>query len=183
MRIFFLGDITEKRRSTILASFQKLCPRSKHQIKMTLSFLVHRSARNHKQADLLGKKINEMEKVDGIVEKLDAHYGFFMLKNCFSLPKLYFLRTSTCFNHAALLEKYDITVHDGLSKVCNVNFDDFWSTQLAPPAEMGCLGVPSSSLLALPVFLATAFGASDFLTTFSRKQSKMFHVQKRFRNG
>ena len=47
------------------------------------------------QADLLEKKINELEKGKGIVEKLDAHYGFFMLKNCFSLPKLfYFLRTS-----------------------------------------------------------------------------------------
>ena len=59
---------------------------------------------------------------------------FLMLKNCFSLPKLlYFLRTSTCFNHPALLEKYDKTVRDGLSKVCNVNFDDISSTQLALP--------------------------------------------------
>ena len=115
------------------------------------------------QADLLEKKINELERVNGIIEKLDAHYGFFMLKNCFSLPKLYFLRTSTCFNHPALLEKYDKTVRDGLSKVCNVNFDDISSTQLALPAEMGGLGVSSASLLALP-FLASAFGASDFLT-------------------
>ena len=89
-----------------------------------------------------------------------------MLKNCFSLPKLLFLlRTSTFFIHPALLKKYDKTVRDGLSKVCNVNFDDTSSTQLALPAEMGCLGVSSASLLALPGFLASAFGASDFLTT------------------
>ena len=89
-----------------------------------------------------------------------------MLKICFSLPKLlYFLRTSTCFIHPALLAKYDKTVHDGLSKVCNVNFDDISSTQLALPAEMGDLGVSSASLLALPAFLASGFGASDFLTT------------------
>ena len=90
-----------------------------------------------------------------------------MLKNCFSLPTLYFLRTSTCFNHPALLENYDKTVRDGLSKVCNVNFDDVLSTQMALPAEMGCLGVSSASLLALPAFLASAFGASDFRTTIS----------------
>ena len=85
-------------------------------------------------------KINELEKVDEIVEKLGAHYGFFMLKNCLSLPKLfYFLRTSICFNHPALLEKYDKTVRDGLSKVCNVNFDEISSTQQALPAEMGGL--------------------------------------------
>ena len=94
-----------------------------------------------------------------------------MLKTCFSLPKLlYFLRTSTCFNHPALLEKYDKTVRDGLSKVCNMNFDDISCTQLALPAEICGLGFSSASLLALPAFLASAFGASDFLTTiFSEK--------------
>ena len=56
-------------------------------------------------------------------------------------------------------------MRNGLSKVCNVNFDDTLSTQLALPAEMGGLGVSSASLSALPSFLASAFGASDFLTT------------------
>ena len=28
------------------------------------------------QADLLEKKIKELEKVNGVVEKLDVHYGF-----------------------------------------------------------------------------------------------------------
>ena len=90
-----------------------------------------------------------------------------MLKNCFSLPKLllYFLRTSTCFIHPALLEKYDKTMRDGLSKVCNVNINHISSTQLALPAEMCGLGVSSASLLALPAFLASAFGASEFLKT------------------
>ena len=36
------------------------------------------------QGDLLEKKINELENGNGIVEKLDAHYGFFMLKNSLS---------------------------------------------------------------------------------------------------
>ena len=49
--------------------------------------------------------------------------------------------------------------------MCNVNFNNFSSTQLALPAEVGGLGVSSASLLALPAFLASAFGASDFLTT------------------
>ena len=165
MQIFFLVDITEKRRSTILAFFRKLCPgfKTPNQDELTIlgSLLGPKS-----QADLLEKKSNELEKVNGIVEKLDAHYGFFMLKNCFSLPKLlYFLRTNTCFIRPALLEKCDKTVRDGLSKVCNVNFDDIPSTQLALLAEMGGLGVSSASLLALPSFLASAFGARDFLTT------------------
>ena len=89
-----------------------------------------------------------------------------MLKKCFSFPKLlYFLRTSTCFDLPFLVEKFDKTVRQGLSKVCNVNFDDVSSTQLALPVEMGVLGVSSASLLKLPGFLASAFGASDFLRT------------------
>ena len=91
---------------------------------------------------------------------------FSMLKNCFSLAKLlYLLRPSTCFNHRALLENYDITVRDGLSKACNVNVENISSTQLALPAEMVGLEFSSASLLALPAVLASAFGASDFLTT------------------
>ena len=158
---FFPGDITEKRRSTVLASFQKLCPGIKTPKKDEL-IILDSPLGPKTQVDLLEKKINQLEKVNGIVEKLDAHHGFFMMKNCFNLPMLlYFLRTSTCFIHPALLEKYDKTVRDKLSKVCNVNFDDILSTQLALPAEMGGLGVSSASLLALPVFLASAFGASD----------------------
>ena len=102
-------------------------PGSKHQRKLNLSFWLHSSAQNHKQSHW--KKIIELEIVDGIVEKLDAHNGFLMLKNCYSLPKLlYFLKIPTCFNHPALLKKYGKTVPDGLSKVCNVNFDDISST-------------------------------------------------------
>ena len=152
MRIFFPGDITEKRRSTILAFSKIFAPGSKHQRKMNSSFLVHRSARNHKQT--FWKKNIELEKVNGIVEKLDVHYGFFMLKNCFSLPKLlYFLRTSTSFNHPALFEKYDKTVRNGLSKVCNVNFHEYF--EYSAGSEMGGLGV--SSILALPAFFGLSF--------------------------
>ena len=111
------------------------------------------------QADILERKSTNWK-------KLDAHYGFFMLKNCFSMPKLlYFLRTSTGFNNPDLLEWDDKTVREGLSKVCNVNFDNISSTQLALISEMGALGVSFPSLLALPAFLASAFSASDFLTT------------------
>ena len=53
----------------------------------------------------------------------------------------------------------------GFPKCVTVNFADISSTQLALPAEMGGLSVSSESLLALPGFLASAFSASDFLTT------------------
>ena len=45
------------------------------------------------------------------------------------------------FIHPVLLEKYDKTVRDKLSNVCNVNFDEMSSTHLAVPSVMGGLGV------------------------------------------
>ena len=109
---FFPGDITEKRRLTILASFQKLCPGIKTPKKDDL-IILGSPLGPKSQADLFEKKIIELVNANGSVQKLYAHYGVFMLKNCFSLPKLlYFLRTSTCFNHPALSEKYDKTVRD-----------------------------------------------------------------------
>ena len=154
-KTFFLGDITEKRQLTILAFFRKLYPGIKTPKKDELFFLGSPLGPKS-QADLMEKKINELENGNWIIGKLDAHYGFLCWKLYFSLPKLlYFLRTSTCFNHPALLEKYDKAVRDGLYRLCYVNFDVILSTQLAVPAEMGGLGVSSASLLGLPARHAT----------------------------
>ena len=111
------------------SSFPKNLPRIKEPTKDDL-FILGSLLGPKSQADLL-EKINERQKVNGIIEILNVHCGFSMLKNCFSLPKL-FLRTSTRFNHPASSEKYDKTVRHGLSKVCKRNFEDNSSTQLAP---------------------------------------------------
>ena len=69
--IFVLRDITEKRRLTIVASFQKLCSGIKTPQKDELIILGSPLGAKS-QADLLEKIIVELEKSDGIVEKLDA---------------------------------------------------------------------------------------------------------------
>ena len=56
--------------------------------------------------ELLYKKIKEREKISDVIDNLDAHYGFYLLKNCFSMRKLlYFLRTSPCFLQNDFLER------------------------------------------------------------------------------
>ena len=96
---------------------------------------------------------------------------------------LYFLRTSTCYNHPILLEKYEKTLRDGLSKVCNKNIDNISSTQLGLPAKKGGLEVSSAPLSAFPAFLAPAVAASDIPTLIFRKHSKMFRSRERLSNG
>ena len=92
--------------------------------------------------DLLNKKVIELQKLSEVVTKLDAHYGFYLLKNCFSLPKLlYFLRTSPCFEAVDLLQQYDSIIRKSLS-----------------------IGIASAFQIALPAFLASATGAKRALS-------------------
>ena len=49
------------------------------------------------------------------------------------------------------MEKHVKLVRDRLSKMCNLNFDKISSIQLSLPAEMGGLGISSTSL-AFPAF-------------------------------
>ena len=107
--------------------------------------------------DLLNKKMIELQKLSEVVTKLDAHYGFYLLKNCFSLPKLlYFLRTSPCLEEVDLLQQYDCIIRKSLSKICNVNFDESSYTQAILPVSKGGKGFASASQIALPAFLASA---------------------------
>ena len=62
MRSVFSGDINGKRRSTILAAFQKLCPGIKTSKKDKL-IVLGSPLGPELQADVLQKKINEMETI------------------------------------------------------------------------------------------------------------------------
>ena len=106
-----------------------------------------------------------MDRLSEVVTILDAHYGFYLLKNCFSLPKLlYFLRTSACFEEVDLLNRYDSIVRKSLAKICNVNFSENSYTQATLPVSRGGIGIASASQIALPAFLASATGAKCALS-------------------
>ena len=108
--------------------------------------------------ELLDEKIKKFEKISDFIDKLDARYGFYLLKNCFCMPKLlcFFLRTSPCFLQNDFLKRYDKLLRNSLCKVTNVKMDDNKFLQAVLPAAKGGLGVFSARLLALPAFLASA---------------------------
>ena len=87
---------------------------------------------------LLNKKMIELQRLSEVVTKLDAHYAFYLLKNCFTLPNLlYLLRTSACFEELDLLQQYDSTIRKSLSKICNVNVNENRYTQAILPVSKG----------------------------------------------
>ena len=55
----------------------------------------------------LSRKVAEFQRLTSRLKQLNAHDAFFLLKNCFSLPKLqYVLRCAPCFN-SQVLHRYD----------------------------------------------------------------------------
>ena len=98
----------------------------------------------------------ESQRLSEVVTKLEAHYGFYLLKNCFSLPKLlFFLRTSPCFEELDLLQQSDSIIRKSLSKTCNVKFNGSSYTQAILPVSKGGVGITSASQIALPAFSAS----------------------------
>ena len=113
---------------------------------------------------LLNKKMIELQRLSEVVTKLDAHYGFYLLKNCFSLPKLlYFLRSRPCFEELDLLQQNDSIIRKPLSKIRNVNFIESSYTQAIFPVSKRGIGIVSTSQIALPAFLASATGTKSAL--------------------
>ena len=108
--------------------------------------------------ELLGEKITELEKVSDVIDKLDAHYRFFLLKNCCSMPKLlYFCVRALVFCKKKIRQVSKKFVMQGRY----VKMDDNQFSQAVLPAAKVGLGVSSARLLALPAFLASAVGAKD----------------------
>ena len=79
----FLGPTTSTQYNSILTQFRKIC----HKIKKKEEFLILKSPIGELcRKELLDEKIWELEKISDVIDKLDAHYGFYLQKNCFSIP-------------------------------------------------------------------------------------------------
>ncbi len=184
--ICFLGTPSASLMKSVHLQFAKICPGIKVTAKEDL-IVLGAPLGTTSRTELMRSKIIELGRVTEIVDKLDAHYGFYLLKNCFSMPKLlYYLRTGACFTEPDLLIDYDKELRQGLTKVCNVNFTEISFTQATLPAKRGGLGIMSAQLLALPAFLASAVGAREVVEeilptgctdkTFNDALSKWFQI-------
>ena len=85
----------------------------------------------------LSIKVDELTRAVSRLTQLQAHDGLTLLRNCFGMPKLhYILRTSPCSgNH--LLEKFDMVLREGLTKILNIDLDDIQWSQANLPVNAG----------------------------------------------
>ena len=96
---------------------------------------------------------------------LDRHPAFFLLKNCFSMPKLmYLLRSSPIFHHSDLLADFDDCLKFCATDICNASFDDIGWIQATLPIRLGDICLRRASDLALPAYLASISASQSLIS-------------------
>ena len=128
-------------------------------------------------ADMLGAPIGSLEEIDIVLTKkisdfqrlacrlkqLCAHDAFYLLKNCFSLPKLqYILRCAPCYSSQVLLN-YDNVIRDTLQSILNVSLTESIWQQATLPVRNGGIGVRLATQVALPSFLSSVASSSELV--------------------
>ena len=108
-----------------------------------------------REALLLGAPVGDATSVDAVLDNkltvfrrlasrlttLNAQDALFLLKNCFSTPKLlYTLRCAACYKSVLLLE-YDNVIQQTLKIVLNVDLTETVWRQATLPVSSGGLGV------------------------------------------
>ena len=100
---------------------------------------------------------------------IDRHPAYFLLKNCFSMPKLmYLLRSSPTFQHPDLLADFDDCLKSCATDICNVSFDDIVWIQATLPIRLGGIGLLHASDLALPAYLASISASQSLISEITQ---------------
>ena len=93
------------------------------------------------------------------LQRIDAHYAWFLIKNCLYMPRLlYVLRTSPCFKLCENLQRIDNYLRASFESICNVSLSESRDKQVFLPVKLGGMCMPSAVLTAPSAFLASAVG-------------------------
>ena len=113
----------------------------------------------------LGQKAIRTElanKLEGIrtlikrTEKLSCQAAFFLIKNCFFIPKLMFiLRSSPAFYHLDLLQAIDGMIKIELERIFNCIINDRSFKQITLPVKLSGFGVLSTATVSSSAFIAS----------------------------
>lgn len=114
--------------------------------------------------EILAGKLFELRRLSDRLSMLDAHDALFLLKNCFSIPKLtYTLRSAPCYSRK-LLTEYDDVIRSTLQNIINVTLsDDVWE-QATLPVASGGLGIRRATDVALPAFMSSVTCSHTLIT-------------------
>ena len=154
--LIFLGNPDQETRGKIHAAFDDICPGINIIPKSELCILSAGIGEDAIRTTLTQKSEN-LQKLQGTLKSLDSHVALFLLKNCFSIPKLtYFLRCSPTFTQPDLFKRYDDIIASMLCDISNLQFNELSLDQASLPAHLGGIGISKATTLEFPAFLASA---------------------------
>ena len=90
------------------------------------------------------------------LKQIDNHEALYLLRNCFSIPKLnYLVRTAPCFLEAEELHKYDNLIRGSLVDILNIQLSDLAWNQASLPISKGGLGLRPAMNVSLSGYLSS----------------------------
>ena len=96
--------------------------------------------------------VDKLAKLKTLLQRtasLPCQTAFFLIKNCFFVPKLmYVLRASLAFQHTDLLDEIDTLVCLELERIFNCIISDVSFSQICLPTKQGGFGLQKSALSA-----------------------------------
>jgi len=114
--------------------------------------------------DVLAVKLQELRRLSNRLTLLNVHDALFLLKHCFSIPKLtYTLRSAPCYS-SHLLTEYDAMIRSTLQSVLNVALSDEAWEQATLPVANGGLGIRRATDITLPAFLSSVAGSQALVS-------------------
>ena len=92
----FLGPTASTQYNSIVTQSREICPKIKIKTREKL-FILGSPIGELCRKELLDEKIKKLAKFSDVIDKLDTHYCFYLLKKCFSLPELLYFRVRALF--------------------------------------------------------------------------------------
>ena len=106
----------------------------------------------------LDKAVEQLDLISTRLAKIDARPALFLLRICFSMPRLLFtVRCSPCYQHADKLAAFDNNLKMTASTMCNVLFDDKGWHQTTLRIRHGGIELRATSDVALPAFASSRY--------------------------
>ena len=118
------------------------------------------------QEAVVNEKLDELSRMCIRLRSLPSHVAFFLLKNCFYIPKLmYILRTSTLFLKTTSLHRFDECIRNTLQAIFNVMIDDPRWELMTLPCKLGGMGIMQVPKLAIAAYASSVFSTLDICNT------------------
>lgn len=116
----------------------------------------------------IAKKLEKISLMVDRLSNLQSHYALFLLRSCFTVPKLiYFLRTTPTWRIQNQIDEIDRSMKEALVSILNIELNEIQWAQASLPVRFGGLGVRKLNDISIPAFLASTHSVENLMSTIT----------------